>query len=78
MDYKDILERALWTAVQTTAATITVLPAMTDLEGWKAIGISATAAGASAILSALKTIAQERVRILDTRTNRIVGRHRAT
>tara|TARA_R100001082_G_scaffold111075_2_gene93197 strand:- start:1574 stop:1747 length:174 start_codon:yes stop_codon:yes gene_type:complete len=49
MDYKDIIERAVWTAVQSFLAVFTV----TDLASLEA----ASVAGAGALISALKTIA---------------------
>ena len=51
--YKDIIERAVWTAVQSFLAVFTV----TDLSSTKA----ATVAGAGALISALKSIAATKV-----------------
>lgn len=53
MDYKDIIERAVWTAVQSFLAVFTV----TDLASLEA----ATVAGAGALISALKTIASAKI-----------------
>lgn len=55
--YKDTLERALWTAVQSFLAVFTV----TDLGTLKA----ASVAGAGALISALKTIAASKLRRQD-------------
>jgi|TARA_R100001082_G_C4352232_1_gene155091 hypothetical protein len=52
--YKDTLERALWTAVQSFLAVFTV----TDLGTLKA----ASVAGAGALISALKTIAASKLK----------------
>lgn len=53
MDYKDIIERAVWTAVQSFLAVFTV----TDLASLEA----ASVAGAGALISALKTIASAKL-----------------
>ena len=53
MDYKDIIERAVWTAVQRFLAVFTV----TDLASLEA----ASVAGAGALISALKTIASAKL-----------------
>lgn len=69
MDWKDILERAAWTFVQAAIGTVTALPLFTDIDGWAAVGAAAGAAGLSAVLSFLKTVAQERLGRFDTRAN---------
>ena len=51
--YKDIIERAVWTAVQSFLAVF----AVTDLSTTKA----ASVAGAGALVSALKSIAASRL-----------------
>ena len=51
--YKDIIERAVWTSVQSFLAVFTV----TDLSTTKA----ASVAGAGALISALKSIAASKV-----------------
>ena len=51
--YKDIIERAIWTAVQSFLAVF----AVTDLSTTKA----ASVAGAGALVSALKSIAASRL-----------------
>ena len=53
MDYRDIIERAVWTAVQSFLAVFTV----TDLASLEA----ASVAGAGALISALKTIASAKL-----------------
>lgn len=51
--YKDVIERAIWTAVQSFLAVFTV----TDLTTSKA----ATVAAAGALISALKSVAASKV-----------------
>lgn len=67
MNWKDILERAAWTFVQGALGAITILPLLTDLQGWEALGIAAATGGLSSLLSFVKTLAQERLGLVDTR-----------
>jgi len=54
MDYRDLFERAVWTAVEAFLGVLVV----TDLSSWEA----AAAAGAGAAISVVKTAAQHRLR----------------
>jgi hypothetical protein len=51
--YRDIIERAVWTAVQSFLAVFTV----TDLSSSKAAAV----AGAGALISALKSVAASKI-----------------
>jgi len=61
-NWRDIAERALWTAVQ---AAIGALPAgitvseLTDKNGWKVIGLSAGAAVIGALISFAKNVVKQ-------------------
>jgi len=74
-NWRDILERAAWTAVQAAVATVTTVPMLTDVAGWEALGVAAATAGVGAVLSFVKTIAQERLGMIETRSDMIVGDH---
>lgn len=67
MNWYDILERAAWTFVQGALGAITVIPAVSDVGGWAALGAAALTGGVGALLSFLKTIAQEKLDVPDTR-----------
>ena len=67
MNWHDIIERAVWTFVQGAVGAITAVPLVTDLHGWEAAGVAAATGGVSALLSLLKTMAQERLSMVDTR-----------
>lgn len=64
MDWFNILERAGWTAVQAAIASITAVPLVTDIEGWQTLSIVGISSGISALLSFIKTVAQERLETL--------------
>ena len=68
MNWHDILERAAWTFVQGAVGAVTAVPLVTDVEGWSVLGVAAATGGVSAVLSLLKTVAQERLKRFDTRT----------
>lgn len=59
MNWKNILSRAAWTFFEGAIGTITVLPYLTDLEGWKTIANGAIAGGIAALVSFMKTLGQE-------------------
>ena len=67
MNWHDILERAVWTFVQGALGAITAVPLVTDVAGWSVLGVAAATGGVSALLSLLKTVAQERLKRFDTR-----------
>ena len=67
MNWHDILERSVWTFVQGFIGAVTAVPLVTDTHGWAAIGVAGATGGISALLSLLKTVAQERLRRFDTR-----------
>jgi hypothetical protein len=67
MNWHDILERAGWTFIQGAVGAITAVPLVTDISGWEAVGVAAATGGVSALLSLLKTMAQERLGIIETR-----------
>lgn len=75
MDWRDILERALWTAVQSGLATLTTVPLITDADGWESAAVAAGTAGLGAALSFIKTVAQERLGRWETRASMILGGH---
>ena len=66
-NWKDVIERAIWTAVQSAVSVVTVVPLITDVEGWQAAGVAAASAAAASLLSFLKTLAQERLSVPETR-----------
>lgn len=60
MDWKNILERAAWTFLQAGLATIPAslsVDELTDKAWWLAAGV----AGIAAVLSFVKTVAQEQL-----------------
>lgn len=61
MDWENVLERAAWTFVQAAVSTVAVVPTVTDVAGWKAVGVAAATAGIAALVSMVKTLAQERL-----------------
>lgn len=69
MDWRDICERAVWTALQGGVGAITTVPLVTDVAGWEAVGIAAATAAVSSVLSFLKTLAQERLGVIETRAS---------
>lgn len=56
MDWKNILERAGWTFLQAGLAVVVAADAL-DITVWKAAAV----AGVAAVLSLVKTIAQEKL-----------------
>ena len=62
LNWNDIAERALWTALQ---AAIGALPAsvtvaeLTDAKAWAAIGMSALAAAVGALISVAKNVVKQ-------------------
>lgn len=59
MNWKNILSRAAWTFVQAALTTFTAIEIVFDVESIKAALIASAVAGGSALLSFIKTIAQE-------------------
>lgn len=71
-DWNDVIERGLWTAVQAFVGAITTTElaqavADIDISGMQAIALSGAGAGVAALVSFIKTVAQERLTRLDTR-----------
>lgn len=66
-NWQDIIERAVWTAVQAAVSVVTVVPLITDVAGWEAAGVAAASAAAASLLSFVKTLAQERLSVPETR-----------
>lgn len=71
-NWHDILERGVWTAVQAFTGSIVATPiaatiAGLDVSSLEAIALSALGASVAAVLSFLKTLAQERLSVPDTR-----------
>ena len=62
MNWRNIVVRALWTFFQGAVGTVTVLPYITDDTGWQNVANGAIAGGLAALLSFLKTLAQEMVK----------------
>ena len=60
MNWKNIVNRAVWTFVQgALGALVLVQTAPVDVAGWKAIGLAAGAAGIAALASFVKTVITE-------------------
>lgn len=75
MNWRDIVERAAWTFVQGALGAITMVPLVTDIKAWKAVGVAAAAGGMGALLSFLKTLAQERTGKFETRADMVLLGH---
>lgn len=61
MNWRNVLERALWTAVQSFIGTISVAELFNvDDQWWVALAVT----GVSSALSFIKTVAQERLAAL--------------
>ncbi len=72
INWKDVLERAAWTAAQAFLGAVPpsqVVAAIetADVSQLEAFGLSAAAAAIAAVLSFAKTIAQEKLGVFDTR-----------
>jgi hypothetical protein len=67
VNWTDILERAGWTFVQGALGSIATVPLITDLAGWEALAVAAASGGIASVVSFLKTLAQERLDVPDTR-----------
>jgi hypothetical protein len=77
MNWKDILERASWTALQAGLAAIPVAQltaAFTegvDITTIQQLALVGLGAAVGAFVSFIKTVAQERLGVLETRSNMI-------
>jgi hypothetical protein len=60
-DWHDILERALWTAIQAFASAIPAGFALTDLGTLKIAAVAGITAGIGFLLSTLKNLAKQRL-----------------
>ena len=70
MDWPNILERAAWTAIQGALAAVPVAQLTAsitggDLAGLEQLGLAALGGGVAALLSFVKTVAQERLGALE-------------
>lgn len=63
MDWGNVVERALWTFVQGALANV-VVANVADIDELKSVGLAALVGGVAALLSFIKTVAQERLRQL--------------
>ncbi len=70
-DWKDIAERAGWTAVQAGLGAIVTVPLLTDVDGWETAALAAGTAAVGAVLSFIKTLAQEQLGVIETRPSHI-------
>ncbi len=61
LNWHDILERALWTAVQAFVAAVPAGFVLTDLGTWKIAGLAGITAGIGFILSTFKNMARQRL-----------------
>ena len=61
MDWKNILSRAAWTFVQAALATFAAVEIAFNADSFKGALVAAGVAGGAAVLSFLKTIAQEQL-----------------
>jgi hypothetical protein len=75
MNWLDVLERAGWTALQAAVATITMVPLLTDVAGWEGVAVAAATAAVAALVSFVKTLAQERLGVLETRSEMLEEGH---
>jgi hypothetical protein len=64
MNLYNILERAFWAFIEAAAATFIAVEVVFDLETLQSAAFAAAVAGGSAVLSMLKTVAQERLVVL--------------
>ncbi len=62
MNYRDLLERIVWTAVQSAGATLMAASAIDGLEVWHAAAI----AGLSGAITVLTTFARNRLNQLES------------
>lgn len=72
MNWHDILERAAWTAVQAGVAAVPVAQVSAAIAGGEIdalaqLGLAALGAGSAALISFIKTLAQERLGAIETR-----------
>lgn len=61
MNWRNILERAAWTALQAGLSAVAVLPGLTDVSGWKVAGGAFLSAAIASFLSAVKTAVKEAI-----------------
>lgn len=60
MNWSNVVERAVWTFVQGFLAVFTVSN-IADVQALKAAGLAGVTGGVAALLSFIKTVAQERL-----------------
>ena len=59
VNWGNVLSRAAWTFAQGALGAVVVLPYISDVNGWKSLASGAAAGGVAALISFLKTLAQE-------------------
>lgn len=69
MNWYNILERSLWTAVETAIAAVPVAQVAAavaggNIDALEQLALSALGAGAGALLAFIKTVAKERLAVL--------------
>ena len=80
MNWRDITERAAWTAVQAGVASVPVSQVAAAISGGEIdalaqVGLAALGAASAALISFVKTLAQERLGVLVTRHDMIEDGH---
>lgn len=61
LNWKDIIERVVWTFVQAFLGALVIMPNLPSNEEWKAMLIPAIAAGLSAIKNVILDIARQKL-----------------
>lgn len=61
MDWRNIVSRAAWTFVQAALATFVAVEVAFNVESIKAALVASAVAGGAAVLSFIKTVAQEQL-----------------
>jgi len=80
MNWNDIIERAGWTALQAGLSAIPVAQVATaitetDIDSLEQLALVGLGAAVGAIVSFIKTIAQERLGLIETRASVITEGH---
>jgi hypothetical protein len=60
-DWRDILERAAWTMIQSFLAALPPGFVLTDLSAWKMAAFAGITAGVAFLISVLKNMAKQRL-----------------
>lgn len=77
MNWRDILERAAWTAVQGAIAAVPVAQVTaaiggSDVDALAQLALAGLGGGVAAALSFIKTVAQERLGMIETRSDMVL------